>query len=88
MVSSNNGHTPPPARRTVNGKPLFTPKIIACTPAAETLLRKHKVHPMTLVALHLCGVWGDVSKDDALANEARMMLCGSSPIRNGKRQRS
>lgn len=39
------------------------------TAGADTLLREHDVAFVHLLARHLSGDWGQVSADDALANE-------------------
>lgn len=43
---------------------------VVTTPGADALLREHNVAPIRLLARHLSGDWGQVSADDAQANEA------------------
>ena len=43
---------------------------VVTTPGADALLREHNVAPVRLLARHLSGDWGQVSADDAQANEA------------------
>ena len=49
---------------------------VVATPGADALLREHNVAPVRLLARHLSGDWGQVSPDDAQANEAAVATGG------------
>ncbi|MDD3353137.1 hypothetical protein [Zoogloea sp.] len=49
---------------------------VVATPGADALLREHNVAPVRLLARHLSGDWGQVSSDDAQANEAAIVTGG------------
>lgn len=45
---------------------------VTATPGADALLHEHNVAFVHLLAKHLSGNWGQVSADDALANETAL----------------
>lgn len=45
---------------------------VVATAGADALLREHNVAPVQLLAKHLSGDWGQVSANDAQANEAAL----------------
>ena len=49
---------------------------VVATPGADALLREHNIAPVRLLARHLSGDWGQVSADDAQANEAAVATGG------------
>ena len=52
--------------------PLFHLGRIVATPGALALLRRHGQAPETFLSRHVCGDWGDVHREDALANNAAL----------------
>src|SRR5688572_22639526 len=65
---SNQNGSPKPIRR-VTGKALFDCGLIAVTPGAQEVMRKHGLHPLILIARHLSGDWGEIHADDKGLNE-------------------
>lgn len=55
--------------------PKFSPGEVVATPAALAALQEHEVSPLTLLARHLSGDWGDVPAEDAQLNN-RGLECG------------
>lgn len=45
---------------------------VVATPAALDVLHEHKVTPAALLVRHAGGDWGDVSPEDAAANDAAL----------------
>ena len=73
-----------PARHSTAAHVLFALGDVVATPAALALLEQHQVLPLLLLGRHLGGNWGDVSPDDAAANEAALRsgdrLLSSYPV--------
>lgn len=59
------------AARTLSG-PRFSPGKMVATPAALEALVQAQQTPLEFVRRHLAGDWGDVSADDAAANDAAL----------------
>lgn len=55
------------------GGPRFSGGQLVATPGALSTLADHGVSPMTLLTRHFSGDWGDVSPDDAKANEMALV---------------
>jgi hypothetical protein len=67
----------PPANQPDNASrcsrgPLFNMGQIVATPGALALLERHGQGPQTFLARHVCGDWGEVPREDALANNAAL----------------
>lgn len=52
--------------------PLFNLGQIVATPGALALLARHGNGPEHFLSRHVCGDWGDVPREDALANNAAL----------------
>lgn len=50
-------------------KPLFALGQVVATPGALELLARHGVEPAELLSRHVAGDWGQLCRDDALAND-------------------
>ena len=50
-------------------QPLFSLGSLVATPGALELLAQHGVEPAALLTRHLSGDWGQLSRDDAQAND-------------------
>ena len=50
-------------------KPLFNPGQLVATPGALAALAKAGQTPLDFLSRHVCGVWGDLDKDDRKENE-------------------
>ena len=61
-----SGHTP---LTIMTNAARFTTGQIVATPGALELLHKHGVSPVSLIARHIQGEWGDCHPDDAVLNE-------------------
>ena len=56
--------------------PRFRTGQVVATPAALRMLDQAGVTPMTLLARHAFGDWGDLGQDDCEANESAIRLGG------------
>ena len=52
----------------------FPTGALSATPGALTLLERHRINPLTLLARHRQGDWGNVSDDDRAANDDAVTL--------------
>lgn len=54
----------------------FAPGEIVATLGVDALLRVHNISPLSLLARHLSGDWGEVCAKDAQANERALLTGG------------
>lgn len=54
----------------------FSPGQIVATPGALAVLEEHKVTPLSLLARHLFGDWGDLPPEDAQLNDLALQSEG------------
>ena len=69
MTDPSNRPTPRPAT-----SPLFPLGDLVATPGALSLLERYRINPLSLLARHLQGDWGNVSDDDRAANDDAVRL--------------
>lgn len=56
--------------------PKFDPGQILATPGALAVLEEHQCTPLSLLARHLAGDWGDVPAEDAKLNDNALIVGG------------
>lgn len=69
MPQTNSDQTATPAVFLAASQPLFSLGQVVATPAALELLAEHAVEPVALLSRHVSGDWGQLSSDDACAND-------------------
>ncbi|GMV26909.1 MAG: hypothetical protein AMXMBFR58_29400 [Phycisphaerae bacterium] len=73
MVSVNGKGGP---KRMVTGRELFDHGTVVGDHDSARVCEKHKLSPLVLTAMHVSGIWGDVSPEHAAANEAGLKTGG------------
>lgn len=58
--------------RAISEAAIFHLGRLVATPQALEVLEQHGIAPLSLLKRHASGDWGDVSKDDAMANQAAL----------------
>lgn len=69
MPTTHPDQTGKPAVSLAATRPLFPLGQVVATPGALELLARYGVEPRTLLARHQSGDWGQLSRDDACAND-------------------
>ncbi|MBL0089742.1 MAG: type I restriction endonuclease subunit M [Ideonella sp.] len=71
-----NASKPESTPTSLDGRWRFSPGQLLATPGALAALMTAGTSPMSFMARHLSGDWGDVCAEDAAANE-RALVCGA-----------
>lgn len=62
--------TAPIANQAPQSAPLFPTGQVVATPAVADHFAVHGISPLDYLSRHVCGDWGDVPPEDAVANHA------------------